>query len=287
MGVMCRVLEVSKSGFYAQEHRPLSVHARKDVELRALIHELYERSHCTYGAPRVQVELREAYGARVGRKRVARLMRQAGLQGVQKRRYRCTTRPGISERWAPDLVERQFLAERPDALWVADVTYVPTLEGFLYLAIVLDVFSRRVVGWAMADRLASRLVLQALEMAYAGRSPRAVIHHSDHGSEYTAIAFGNRCKNLGVRPSMGSVGDCYDNAMAESFFSTLECEVLDRHRFGTRQEARATIFCWIHSWYNTTRRHSSIGYASPQEFEQRFTWNHPSHTRSFSPRKAR
>jgi putative transposase len=268
---MCRLLEVSKSGFYAQESRPLSAHARKDVELRALIHEIYEHSHRTYGAPRVQVELRVTYGVRVGCKRVARLMRQAGLEGVQKRRFRCTTRPGTPERFAPDLVERQFVAERPDALWVADVTYVPTLEGFLYLAIVLDVFSRLVVGWAMAGRLASRLVLQALEMAYAGRGPSAVIHHSDHGSEYTAIAFGSRCTKLGVRPSMGSVGDCYDNAMAESFFSTLECEVLDRNRFRTRDEARSAIFCWINSWYNTTRRHSSIGYASPQEYDRRFT----------------
>jgi len=268
---MCRLLEVSKSGFYAQEDRALSSHARQDVELRALIHEIYEHSHRTYGSRRVHVELREAYGVRVGRKRVARLMRQAGLQGVHKRRFRCTTRSGAAERWAPDLVERQFAADRPDALWIADVTYLPTMEGFLYLSVVLDVFSRLVVGWAMADRVASQLVLTALEMAYAQRGPREVIHHSDHGSEYTAIAFGTRCTKLGVRPSMGSVGDCYDNAMAESFFATLECEVLDRNNFRTRDEARSAIFCWINSWYNTTRRHSSIGYISPQEFERRFT----------------
>jgi putative transposase len=175
-------------------------------------------------------------------------MRQAGLKGVHKRRFRCTTRPGIAERWAPDLVDRHFVADRPNTLWVADATFVPTLEGFLYLAIVLDVFSRLVVGWAMAARLASQLVLQALEMAYAQRGPREVIHHSDHGSEYTAIAFGTRCTKLGVRPSMGSVGDCYDNAMAESFFATLESEVLDRNTFRTRAEARSAIFCWIHSW---------------------------------------
>lgn len=268
---MCRLLQVSKSGFYAQEDRALSNHACQDVELRALIHEIYERSHRTYGSRRVHVELREAYRVRVGRKRVARLMRQAGLQGVHKRRFRCTTRSGAAERWAPDLVERQFAADRPDALWIADVTYVPTMEGFLYLAVVLDVFSRLVVGWAMAGRVTSQLVLTALDMAYAQRGPREVIHHSDHGSEYTAIAFGTRCTKLGVRPSMGSVGDCYDNAMAESFFSTLECEVLDRNNFRTRDEARSAIFCWINSWYNTTRRHSSIGYVSPQEFERRFT----------------
>jgi transposase InsO family protein len=271
VNAMCRLLQVSKSGFYAWKDRPLSPHARRDVELRALVHESYERSHRSYGSRRVHVELHEAYGARVGRKRVARLMRQAGLKGVQKRRFFCTTRSGAAERWAPDLVERQFVADRPDALWVADVTYVPTAEGFLYLSVVLDVFSRLVVGWAMAARLTSQLVLQALEMAYAQRAPREVIHHSDHGSEYTAIAFGSRCTKLGVRPSMGSVGDCFDNAMAESFFATLECEVLDRNHFLTRDEARSALFCWINSWYNTTRRHSSIGYVSPQEFERRFT----------------
>jgi putative transposase len=179
---MCRLLTVSKSGFYAWQGRPMSPHERRDVELSALVHEIHERSHRTYGAPRIHVELRESYGVRIGRKRVARLMRRAGLQGVQKRRFWCTTRSGAAERWAPDLVERQFLADRPDALWVADVTYVPTAEGFLYLAVVLDVFSRLVVGWAMAARLASQLVLDALGMAYAQRAPRDVIHHSDHGS---------------------------------------------------------------------------------------------------------
>ena len=249
----------------------MSLHARKDVELSALIHATYERSHYTYGARRVHAELRETYGVRVARKRVARLMRRAGLKGVQKRRFRCTTHSDASEHWAPDLVDRNFVADGPDALWVADVTYLPTEEGFLYLAIVLDVFSRLIVGWAMSDRLRSQLVQEALEMAYAQRGPRAVIHHSDHGTEYTAIAFGNRCTQLGVRPSMGSIGDCFDNAMAESAFATLECEVLDRNTFQTRDEARSAIFSWIEGWYNTHRRHSSLGYLSPQEFERRFT----------------
>jgi putative transposase len=271
VGVMCRLLQVSTSGFYDWRDRPMSRHARKDVELTALIHATYERSHRTYGARRVHAELREIYGARVARKRVARLMRQAGLKGVQKRRFRCTTHSGAPECWAPDLVDRNFVADRPDSLWVADVTYVPTEEGFLYLAIVLDVFSRLIVGWAMADRLRSQLVQAALQMAYAQRGPRAVIHHSDHGSEYTAIAFGNRCTQLGVRPSMGSIGDCFDNAMAESAFATLECEVLDRNTFQTRDEARSAIFSWIEGWYNAHRRHSSLGYLSPQEFERRFT----------------
>jgi putative transposase len=285
VGVMCRLLSVSKSGFYAWDDRPMSPRARRDVELTALIHQIHASSYDgTYGAPRIHRELREGYGVRVGCKRVARLMRRAGLQGVQKRRFWCTTRSGKPERWAPDLVDRQFVANRPDALWVADVTYVPTAEGWLYLAIVLDVFSRLVVGWAMAERLASQLVLEALEMAYAQRGPREVIHHSDRGSEYTAITFGTRCTKLGVRPSMGSVGDCFDNAMAESFFATLECEVLDRNHFETRGAARSVIFCWIHSWYNPTRRHSSIGYVSPQEFERRFTESHAS---GAAPRAAR
>jgi transposase InsO family protein len=271
VSVMCRLLEVSKAGFYTWRDRPLSSHARRDVELRALIHQIYEGSHQTYGARRVHAELREAYGIHVGRKRVARLMCQAGLKGVNKRRYRCSTHPGASGRWAPDLVERNFTADGPDELWVADATYIWTMEGFVYLAIVLDVFSRLIVGWAISERRSSQLVLTALEMAYTQRCPRGVIFHSDHGSEYTAISFGTRCTKLGIRPSMGSVGDCFDNAMAESFFATLECEVLDRNRFETRAEARSAIFCWIEGWYNRTRRHSALGYLSPQEFERRFT----------------
>lgn len=250
VGVLCRLLRVSRSGFYDWRDRPMSRHARRDVELSALIHATFDRSLRTYGARRVYEELRDDYGVRVARKRVARLMRQAGLKGVQKRRFVCATRSGQPERWAPDLVERNFVADRPDILWVADVTYVSTAEGFLYLAVVLDVFSRLIIGWAMSDRLKSQLVLAALERAYAQRRPRGVIHHSDHGSEYTAIAFGRRCKELAVRPSMGSVGDCFDNAMAESFFASLECEVLDRNTFHTREQARSAIFVWIEGWYN-------------------------------------
>jgi transposase InsO family protein len=271
VGVMCRLLSVSRSGFYVWHDRPMSARARRDVELTALIHQIHAHSYDgTYGAPRIHIELRETYRIRVGRKRVERLMRQAGLQGVQKRRFRCTTRPGAPERFAPDLVQRHFAADRPNTLWLADVTYVTTGEGFLYVAAVLDVFSRLVVGWAMDDRLGSQLVLSALRMAYAQRCPRKVIHHSDHGTEYTAVAFGKRCTQLGIQMSMGSVGDCFDNAMMESFFSSLEAEVLDRNRFTTREEARRAIFCWLAGWYNVRRRHSGVGYLSPQEFERRF-----------------
>jgi putative transposase len=184
VSLLCRLLEVSVAGFYHWRDRPISGRARRDVELLALIHQIHERSyHGTYGAPRIHMELRETYGIRVGCKRVARLMRRAGLKGVQKRRFRCTTRPGAAEHYAPDLVQRHFTADRPNALWLADVTFVPTDEGWLYLAVVLDVFSRLVVGWAMDARLSSQLVLAALEMAYAQRCPDEVIHHSDHGSE--------------------------------------------------------------------------------------------------------
>jgi putative transposase len=249
----------------------MSARARRDVELTALIRQIHAQSYNgTYGAPRIHIELRETYGIRIGRKRVERLMRRAGLQGVQKRRFRCTTRPGAPERFAPDLVQRHFAADKPNALWLADVTFVRTDEGFLYVAAVLDVFSRLVVGWAMDGRLGSQLVLSALRMAYTQRCPREVIHHSDHGTEYTAIAFGKRCELLGIQMSMGSVGDCYDNAMMESFFSSLEAEVLDRNRFRTRQEARRAIFSWLAGWYNNRRRHSGVEYLSPQEFEKRF-----------------
>jgi transposase InsO family protein len=269
---MCGLLEVSTAGFYHWRERPVSSRTRRDLELTALIQQIHERSYeGTYGAPRIHIELRESHGVRVGCKRVARLMRRAGLKGVQKRRFRCTTRPGSPERFAPDLVQRHFTAQRPNALWLADVTYVPTEEGWLYLAAVLDVFSRYVVGWAMEAHLGSRLVLAALQMAYAQRCPQEVVHHSDHGGEYTAIAFSTRCRELGITRSMGSVGDCFDNAMMESFFSTLEAEVLDRYRLRTREEARAELFSWIEGWYNSHRRHSALGYVSPREFERRST----------------
>lgn len=266
--MMCRLLKVSASGFYAWCLRPMSEHERSDIRLTAMIRTIHRLSHETYGAPRVHAELVDEHDIHIARKRVARLMQAADLRGVQKRRFVCTTVSDPRDRWAPDLVDRNFTARRPDALWVADVTYVHTWSGFLYLAVVLDAFSRRVVGWAMADHLRTELVLAALEMAYVQRHPtRKVIHHSDHGTQYTSIAFGKRCRQLRVRPSMGSVGDCFDNATAESFFATLECEVLDRQRFRTREEARRAIFSWIEGWYNPHRRHSSLGYLSPATYE--------------------
>ena len=195
-------------------------------------------------------------------------MKAASLAGVSRRRFVTTTvRDG--GRQAPDLVERSFTAGAPNVLWVADITYIPTWSGFLYLAIVLDAFSRRIVGWSMSLTLHADIVLAALNMALAVRKPKSVIHHSDQGSQYTSIAFGNRCREAGVRPSMGSVGDAYDNAMAESFFATLECELLDRRRFRTQAEARMAVFAFIEGFYNPRRRHSALGYLSPMAFERR------------------
>ena len=226
IAVMCRVLGVSPSGYYAWAKRPASERAVMDAALIVTIRVAHAASKGTYGAPRLQVDLADA-GIRVGRKRVARLMLTAGLAGVSRRRHTVTTvRDGA--RQAPDLVDRDFTAGRPNMLWVADITYIPTWAGFLYLAVVLDAFSRRIVGWSMATTLHTQVVLDALDMALGQRRPSGVIHHSDQGSQYTSIAFGKRCREAAVRPSMGSVGDAYDNAMAESFFATLECELLDR-----------------------------------------------------------
>ena len=267
VAVMCRVLGVSPSGFYAWTKRPLSARAARDAALTERIRAAHAASKGTYGAPRLQVDLAEV-GIHVGRKRVARLMRNAGLAGVSRRRRTVTTvRDGA--RQAPDLVDRDFTAERPNALWVADITYVPTWAGFLYLAVVLDAFSRRIVGWSMATNLQTQIVLDALNMAIGQRRPSDVIHHSDQGSQYTAIEFGKRCREAGARPSMGSVGDAYDNAMAESFFATLECELLDRRTFKTQAEARMAIFEFIEGFYNPRRRHSSLGYLSPIDYERR------------------
>ena len=223
IATLCRVLEVSPSGYYAWHRRPASPRVREDAALTAEIEAIHIHSRGTYGAPRIHAEL-VARGRRVSRKRVARLMRAAQLRGVSRRKFVVTTTRAADARPAPDLVRRAFTATGPNQLWVADITYIPTGRGFLYLAVVLDVWSRRIVGWAMATHLRTALVLAALDMAVEQRQPQAVIHHSDQGCQYTALAFGARCRQAGVRPSMGSVGDCYDNALCESFFATLECD---------------------------------------------------------------
>jgi putative transposase len=265
IATMCRLLGVSSSGYYAWAKRTPSRRAQADAVVLTHIRAAHAASHGTYGAPRIHAELK-ANGLCVGRKRIARLMAAAGLAGVSRRRFVTTTVRG-GGRQAPDLVERKFAADRPDMLWVADITYVPTAAGFLYLAVVLDACSRRIVGWAMSTRLVTQLVLDALEMALATRRPNGVIHHSDQGSQYTSIEFGQRCRAEGVRPSMGSVGDAYDNAMCESFFATLECELLARQRFKDQAAARTALFGFIEGFYNRRRRHSAIGYLSPADYE--------------------
>jgi putative transposase len=266
---MCRVLGVSPSGYYAWRHREPSARVKKDAELSEKIRSYHQASRGTYGAPRIHADLADE-GIRVGRKRVARLMRAAGLPGVSRRKGPRTTVRGAQSRPALDLVNRNFTAVAPNRLWVADITHVPTLVGFLYLAVVLDVFSRRIVGWSMAHHMRTELVLDALNMACRQRRPTQVIHHSDQGSQYTSVSFGHRCHQAQIRVSMGSVGDCYDNAMCESFFATLECELLDRCRFQGHAEARMEIFSFIEGWYNPHRRHSSLDFLSPMAYEERY-----------------
>jgi putative transposase len=270
---MCRVFGVSPSGYYAWNSRAPSVRAIEDASLTARIRAFHARSKGTYGAPRIHRDLHDE-GIRIGKKRVARLMKADGLRGVCRRKWVVTTTRDAEATPAADLVQREFTANAPNQLWVADITYIPTWAGFLYLAVVLDAFSRRIVGWAMAEHLRTELVLAALNMALGQRRAKDAVHHSDHGTQYTSIAFGLRCKEAGVRPSMGTVGDAYDNAMCESFFATLECELLDRPRFPTKAEARMAVFEFIEGWYNPSRRHSGIGLVSPIEFERRHSMQH-------------
>jgi len=268
VATVCRVLGVSASGYYAWQSRPCSARAQADQALLAQIRTIHDRSRGTYGTPRVHAEL-AAQGVHIGRKRVARLMQAAGLVGVSRRAFVTTTRRDPAARPAPDLVQRLFTAGGPDRLWVADITYIATWAGFLFLAVVLDAWSRRVVGWAMAAHLRTELVLDALNMAIGQRRPTQVIHHSDQGCQYTSVAFGLRCRDVGIRLSMGSVGDAYDNALCESFFASLECELLDRRRFASQVEARLAVFEYIEGWYNPHRLHSALDYESPISYEKK------------------
>jgi putative transposase len=268
VSLLCRLLGVSRSGFHAWERRPPSQRSLADARLSVRIGEIHGRSRESYGARRVHLDLREE-GIRVGRKRVERLMRTAGLSGyVKRRRYKTTIRvPGV--RVANDLVERDFNPAAPNRLWASDIKYVPTWQGTLYLASVIDCYSRRVVGWSMRDQMPAELVVDALEMAINRRRPTGkLIHHSDQGSQYVALIFGQRLRKAGIAQSMGSKGDCYDNAVCESFHATLEKELLRRRSFRSKHEARSAIFDWIESWYNRERRHSRLGYRSPAQYER-------------------
>jgi len=265
---MCRVLEVSTSGFYAWQRRQLSQHAQTDVVLRERIQHIHTASHGTYGAPRIHAELC-AGGTRTAKKRVARLMRSAGLAGRCPKRFRRTTIPPTPPMAPPpDLVRRDFNPSGPDRLWVADITYINTWEGWLYLAVVLDAFSRRVVGWALADHLRTELATDALQMALRTRRPASgLIHHSDRGSQYLSAAYVGVLSAHDARSSVGRPGTCWDNAAAESFFATLKTELVHRVSWPTRQQARSAIFTYLEGFYNRHRRHSRLGYHSPADFE--------------------
>jgi putative transposase len=270
---LARVLGVARAGYYAWSSRPASARTLADRALTEQIRNIHARSRGTYGAPRVHAELRLGLDVQVGRKRVARLMRAAGLQGCHRRRLRGLTRRDPQAAPAPDRVERNFTPPGPDRLWVADITQQRTGEGWLYVAVVLDCFSRRIVGWSMAEHLRTELVLDALDMAIAQRQPApGLVHHSDHGCQYTSLAFGRQLRAAGLVASMGTVGDALDNAVAESFFATLECELLDRHDWPTRQALRTAVFDFIEVFYNRQRRHSTLDYHTPFDYERQ----HPS-----------
>lgn len=267
---LCRALGVSRAGFLAWTSRGPSARAAADTRLLETIRVVHRASRGTYGVPRVHAELADR-GLHVGRKRIARLMRAAGLVGVhRRRRARVVARPEPRHH-APDLVHRNFRAPGPDRLWVADITYLPTRAGFLYLATVLDAWSRRVVGWSMAPHLRTELVLDALDAAVIARRPRpGLVFHSDRGTQYTSVSLAARLADAGIAASVGAPGSAYDNALAESFFASLETELIDRSAWATHDQARLAIFDWLEAFYNPIRRHSSLGNLAPIEFERRY-----------------
>jgi putative transposase len=276
VAALCRLLNVSRSGFYAWISRPPSARTVADEVLAVQIRTAYHDNRRVYGAPRIHAELADA-GVRVGRKRVARLMRRAELVGCHRRKRSFSiTRQDPKAEAAPDRVDRRFLATTPNQLWVADVTYVPTVQGWLYLACVTDVFSRMVIGWSMASHRKTGLVVDAVTMAVHRRGGHVpgVIHHSDRGGEYSSHALERELRSHGALASMGSVADCFDNALAESVFATLECELFDQQpagRFATRREAKLAVFDYLETFYNPRRRHSALGQIAPATFEARHT----------------
>lgn len=264
---LCRVLGIARSAFYAWQRHTPSARVRTDARLTQAITAIHEHSRGTYGAPRVHAELARG-GTRVARKRVARLMRQARLVGRCARRFRRTTLPDRVTR-VDDLVRRQFRPTAPNQLWVADMTYIRTWEGWLYLAVILDAYSRQVIGWAFADHLRTELATAALDMALTSRRPRpGVIHHSDRGVQYLSAAYTQLLTAHGLRHSVGRPGTCWDNAVAESFFATLKNELIYVHAWPSRQVARTAVFAYIEGWYNRARLHSTLNYTSPTRYEE-------------------
>jgi putative transposase len=271
VSLLCSVLGVSRAGYYAWKTRPLCARRLRDLELLGLIKQIHRDSEGSYGWPRLHAELRHR-GVRASRKRVARLMREAGLSGlVTRRRGKTTIRvPGV--RPAPDLVGRDFAAASPNRLWAADLTEISTWEGKLYLAVVVDCFSRRCVGWAMADNMRAEFVVEALEMALRRRKPTpGLVHHSDQGSQYVSLLFGQSCRNAGIDRSMGAKGCALDNAVTEAFFASLKKELTRRRSWPTRRELQSAVFTWIEGWYNRRRLHSTLGYLSPADYENKYT----------------
>ena len=267
VAILCFTLEVSRSGYYAWRERPRAARAREDEQLAAEIAVAHRRSRGAYGSPRIHRDLR-AKGRRIGRKRVARLMRTHGIAGKQKRRFRRTTDSNHDQPIAPNLLKRQFATEAPNQVWVTDVTYIPTAEGWLFLAVMLDLFSRRVVGWAASAQNDTDLALAALNGALHSRRPgRGLVHHSDRGSPYASTDYRRALADRGILASMSRAGDCWDNAVAESFFATLKGEHVDEQCFSGREAAIASIADYIERFYNPQRRHSHLDYVSPIEFE--------------------
>lgn len=268
---MCRVFEVSKSGYYAWRHRSPSRRARRNERLTQQIRMIYHESDQTYGSPRVYRELR-ARGERCGRSRVERLMRRSGLRSKAQQRYKATTDSGHRLPVCANLLKRNFDVSVPNTVWASDITYIWTREGWMYLAVVLDLYSRRVVGYAMKKRLQRQLVIEALQMALGSRQVQhGLIHHSDRGSQYASSEYQGLLKTAGIRGSMSGKKSCYDNAVVESFFSTLKKERVYRRTYATREEARHDIFQYIAVFYNQKRLHSTLGYLSPAAYETRNT----------------
>jgi putative transposase len=266
---LARVLGVSRAGYHAWRKRPLSLRAQTDERLKERILAIHESSDGTYGAPRIHEELLQADGLHLGRKRVARLMEELGLEGVSRRGRRRVLKLAAESEAAPDLVRRRFQADAPNQLWLADITYIPTWEGWLFLAAVIDMCSRYVCGWSMRDDLKADIVVDAFGMAATRRRPATgLIHHSDRGGQYRSLLFGKTLRDSGIIASMGSRGDAFDNAAAESFMATIKTELVKRRTFKTRDQARVEVFRYIEGFYNPHRRHSSLGYLSPAEFER-------------------
>jgi len=274
VSLLCSLLEVSRSGYYAWCVRPPSQRAIADHELTEDIRNIHESSEQRYGSPRIHEEL-AANDTHVGRKRVARLMKENGLSARIKRRFVKTTDSNHDFPIAPNLLQRDFTADAPNEIWVGDITYLDTREGWLYLAVLIDLYSRRVVGWAMSERIDTALAMGALNMALARRKPRrGLVHHTDRGCQYASHEYRRLLRDIGAECSMSRKGDCWDNAVAESFFASLRKELTNRVDFHNRDAARSVVFEYIEAFYNRVRRHSTINYQSPNDFERELSGAH-------------